>query len=151
VYSDFSDSNVLQGYDLWAAYLLFLDPALLRFSYSYDYKDTEHGPQPGGTPEADGFALADHPYWAPMHYWQNRFSLYFRHQLSDDQFQRGVPRYYDLEYAVAYDGKGYATQTMKGGFYVECGRHLILEATAELISGQEHRAREFFLSAVYRW
>lgn len=151
VYSDFSDSNVLQGYDLWAAYLLFLDPAFLRFSYNYDYKDTERGPQPGGTPEADGFALADHPYWTPMHYWQNRFSLYFRHQLSDDQFQRGVPRYYDLEYAVAYDGKGYATQTLKGGFYMECSRHLILEATAELISGQEHRAREFFLSAVYRW
>lgn len=151
VYSDFSDDNSLQGYDLWAAYLLFLDPAFLKFSYSYDYKDSEQGPRPAGYPEADGFALADHPYWTPLHYWQNRFSLYFRHQLSDDQFKRGVPRYYDIEYTVAYDGKGYATQSLKGGFFVECSRNLILEATAELLSGQEHRAREFFLSAVYRW
>ncbi len=86
-----------------------------------------------------------------MNYRQNRFRVYFKHQLSDDQFRRGVPRYYDLEYVVIYDEKGYAMQTWKGGFFVECVPQVILAATTELTSGQEYRAKEFFLSAVYRW
>jgi len=150
LHSDYSDDNTTRGYDLWAAYLLFFDPALLKFSYTYDFKDTAEA-RGGGPLLSDGFAALDHPYWTPINYWQNRFSVYFKHQLSDDQFRRGVPRYYDLEYIVVYDEMGYAMQTWKGGFFVECVPQVILAATTELTSGQEYRAKEFFLSAVYRW
>jgi hypothetical protein len=150
LYSMYSDDNTMKGYDLWAAYLLFFDPAFLKFSYTYDFKDTVEG-RGDGVLLADGFAASDHPYWTPMNYWQNRFSVYFKHQLSDDQFRRGVPRYYDLEYVVVYDEMGYAMQTWKGGFFVECAPQIILSATTELTSGPEYRAKEFFLSAVYRW
>ncbi|MDG4476121.1 tetratricopeptide repeat protein [Thiovibrio frasassiensis] len=150
LYSMYSDDNTMKGYDLWAAYLLFFDPAFLKFSYTYDFKDTIEG-RGDGVLLADGFAASDHPYWTPMNYWQNRFSVYFKHQLSDDQFRRGVPRYYDLEYVVVYDEMGYAMQTWKGGFFVECAPQIILSATTELTSGPEYRAKEFFLSAVYRW
>jgi hypothetical protein len=101
--------------------------------------------------QPDGFTLSDHPYWTPINYWQNRFSVYFKHQLSDDQFRRGVPRYYDLEYAMVYDEMGYAMQTWKGGFFVEYAPRVIFSATTELTSGPEYRAKEFFLSAIYRW
>ncbi|MFA6497953.1 MAG: tetratricopeptide repeat protein [Desulfurivibrionaceae bacterium] len=150
LYSSFSDDNAMKGYDLWAAYLIFFEPALLKFSYTYDFKDTTEG-RGEGPLQSDGFASFDHPYWTPMNYWQNRFSVYFKHQLSDDQFRRGVPRYYDLEYAVVYDEKGYAMQTWKGGFFVECVPQVILAATTELTSGPEYRVKELFLSAVYRW
>ncbi|MCX5864257.1 MAG: tetratricopeptide repeat protein [Deltaproteobacteria bacterium] len=150
IYSSFSDDNTMKGYDLWAAYLLFFEPAFVKFSYTYDFKDTAEG-RGGGPLQPDGFAASDHPYWTPINYWQNRFSVYFKHQLSDDQFRRGVPRYYDLEYAVVYDEMGYAMQTWKGGFFVECVPQVILAATTELTSGPEYRAKEFFLSAVYRW
>lgn len=150
LHTDYSDDNSTRGYDLWAAYLLFFDPALLKFSYTYDFKDTAEA-RGGGPLQPDGFAALDHPYWTPVNYWQNRFSVYFKHQLSDDQFRRGVPRYYDLEYIVVYDEMGYAMQTWKGGFFVECVPQIILAATTELTSGQEYRAKEFFLSAVYRW
>ena len=150
LYTSFSDDNTMRGYDLWAAYLLFFEPAFLKFSYTYDFKDTAEG-RGGGPLQPDGFAASDHPYWTPMNYWQNRFSVYFKHQLSDDQVRRGVPRYYDLEYAVIYDEMGYAMQTWKGGFFVECVPQVILSATTELTSGPEYRAKEFFLSAVYRW
>jgi len=150
VHTDFSDSNAAYGYELRGAYLLFFEPAFLKFSYTYDYRDTDTG-HGAGALLADGFALADHPYWAPVNYWENRFSLYFRHQISDDQFRRGVPRYYDLEYVLAYDARGYPSQTWKGGVFVECTEHIMLEAGAEMITGQEYRARELFLSAVYRW
>lgn len=150
LYSDFSDDNTTRGYDLWAAYLLFFEPAFLRFSYTYDFKDTAEA-RGGGPMQPDGFAVSDHPYWAPINYWQNRFSVYFKHQLSDDQFRRGVPRYYDLEYAMVYDEMGYAMQTWKGGFFVEYAPQVIFSATTELTSGPEYRAKEFFLSAIYRW
>ncbi len=150
LYSNFSDDNAMKGYDLWAAYLLFFEPAFLKLSYTYDFKDTAEG-RGGGPIQPDGFAVSDHPYWTPINYWQNRFSVYFKHQLSDDQFRRGIPRYYDLEYAVVYDEMGYAMQTWKGGFFVECVPQVILAATTELTSGPEYRAKEFFLSAVYRW
>jgi tetratricopeptide (TPR) repeat protein len=150
LHSDYSDDNTTRGYDLWAAYLLFFDPALMKFSYTYDFKDTAEA-RGGGPLQPDGFTALDHPYWTPINYWQNRFSVYFKHQLSDDQFRRGVPRYYDLEYVVVYDEMGYAMQTWRGGFFVECVPRIILAATTELTSGQEYRAKEFFLSAIYRW
>jgi predicted Zn-dependent protease len=150
LYSSFSDDNTMKGYDLWAAYLLFFEPAFLKFSYTYDFKDTAEG-RGGGPLQPDGFAASDHPYWTPMNYWQNRFSVYFKHQLSDDQFRRGAPRYYDLEYAVVYDEMGYAMQTWKGGFFVEYVPQVTFSATTELTSGPEYRAKEVFLSAVYRW
>ncbi len=150
LHTDYSDDNIMNGYDLWAAYLLFFEPAFLRLSYTYDFKDTAEG-RGGGPLQPDGFAASDHPYWTPMNYWQNRFSVYFKHQLSDDQFRRGVPRYYDLEYVVVYDERGYAMQTWKGGFFVEYAPQVIFAATTELTSGPEYRAKEFFLSAVYRW
>ena len=151
IHSSFSDDNTMNGYDLWAAYLLFFEPAFLKLSYTYDFKDTAEGRRDDGGLLADGFAAYDHPYWTPMNYWQNRFSVYFKHQLSDDQFRRGVPRYYDLEYTVVYDEMGYAMQTWKGGFFVEYVPQVIFSATTELTSGPEYRAKEFFLSAVYRW
>ncbi|MFA7384137.1 MAG: tetratricopeptide repeat protein [Desulfurivibrionaceae bacterium] len=150
LYASFSDDNTMKGYDLWAAYLIFFEPAFLKLSYKYDYKDAEEG-RGGGPMQPDGFTTSDHPYWTPMHYWQNRFSVYFKHQLSDDQFRRGVPRYYDLEYALVYDEKGYALQTFKGGFFMEYAPQVILAATTALTSGPDYRAKEFFLSAIYRW
>ena len=150
LHTDFSDDNTLKGYDLWAAYLLFFDPAFLKFSYTYDFKDTAEG-RGGGPLQSDGFAAFDHPYWTPMNYWQNRFSVYFKHQLSDDQFRRGAPRYYDIEYIVVYDELGYAMQTWKGGVFVEYAPQISFAATTELTSGQDYRSKEFFLSAIYRW
>jgi predicted Zn-dependent protease len=150
LHSSFSDQNIMKGYDLWAAYLIFFEPASLRFSYTYNFKDTAEG-RGGGPLQADGFAASDHPYWTPMNYWQNRFSVYFKHQLSGDQFRRGIPRYYNLEYALVYDEMGYAMQTLKGGFFVEYVPRVIFSATTELTSGPDYRAKEFFLSAVYRW
>lgn len=148
-----SDSNATKGYDLWAAYLIFFEPAFLKLAYTYDFKDSDEGRKglSAGPVLADGFSADDHPYWAPKNYWQNRFSVYFRHQLSDDQFRRGAPRYYDLEYAMTYDEKGYAMQTLKGGFFIEYSPMVILSATAELASGPDYRSRELFLSAAYRW
>jgi len=150
LYASFSDNNTMKGYDLWAAYLIFFEPAFLKFSYAYDFKNTTEG-RGGGPLQPDGFTAFDHPYWTPMNYWQNRFSVYFKHQLSDDQFRRGVPRYYDFEYALVYDEMGYAMQTLKGGFFVEYAPQVIFSATTELTSGPDYRAKEFFLSAVYRW
>lgn len=149
-FTDYSDGNETSGYELSAAYILFRDPTFLKFSYTYDFKDSQEGAS-AGIASNDGFATNDHPYWAPVNYWTNRFSLFFRHQLSDNILGRGIPRYYSAEYTVEYDANGHAIQTWGGGFYVELTPSIIAEATAEVTSSQVYRNKEFFLSLVYRW
>jgi tetratricopeptide (TPR) repeat protein len=149
-YTGFSDNNWTQGYDLWASYILITDPTLLQVSYTYDFKDSLEAPRLG-PPLADGFASDDHPYWAPRSYWQKRFKVFFRHQLGDDPYGREAPRYYTASYTMTYDSRGYPQQTWEGSFFVEWLPGVLLEASAEVTTGQEYRSRNFFFSLIRRW
>ncbi len=149
-YIDYSDDNATEGYDVWSSYVLFKDPTFLKFSYTFDFKDSEEGAMPGIALE-DGFASDDHPYWSPKNYWINSFSLFFKHQLSEDLLGRGAPRYYTAEYTLEYDSAGHAIQTIEGGFFIEWNPSFIVEATAAITSSDIYRSREIFLSAIYRW
>lgn len=149
--TDYSDNNQISNYELSTSYVLFKDPTLLKFSYVYSFKDTHDEWSSQGIPLADGFALNDHPYWTPQDYWSNRFSLFFKHQLADDLFGRGVPRYYLAEYSVEYDVGGYAIQTLKGGFFIEWTPNIITDAALSVTASEVYRSKEFFLSVIYRW
>lgn len=147
---DYSDNNVTDGYDLWAAYILLSDPVHLEFKYRYDFKESDEGTIPGDM-QPDGFGLRDHPYWAPQNYWQNQFSLFLKHQFSDELYDRGVPSYIAAEYSVFYDSRGYAIQTWSGEIFFEVSQHLIVEAATEVTSSQEYRDKSISLGVVYRW
>jgi tetratricopeptide (TPR) repeat protein len=147
---DYSDDNQTNGYDLWTSYLFFTDPVTLELKYQYDFKTSDQGRIPGPL-QSDGFARDDHPYWSPQNYWQNRFSLAFKHRLSDEPYGRGVPSYYSAEYSVSYDSRGYAIQAWKGGIFFELTQHFMLEASAGITSSQEYRDRSISCFVVYRW
>lgn len=150
-YTGYSDNNWTQGYDLWAAYILITDPTLLQVSYTYDFKDSLEAPRLGPPLADDGFASDDHPYWAPRSYWQKRFKVFFRHQLGDDPYGREAPRYYTASYTMTYDSRGYPQQTWEGSFFVEWLPSVLLEASAEVNTGQEYRSRNLFFSLIHRW
>jgi tetratricopeptide (TPR) repeat protein len=147
---DYSDNNWTTGYTLWSSYLLFAEPTFLQLKYSYDFKDSREGASPG-TPTADGFGVDDHPYWAPKNYWVNQLGLYFKHSLARDSFDRGVPRYYSLEYDLGHDVDGYAVQTVKASLYAEFNSHYLVEAGSEVVTSQAVRKQEYRLNAIYRW
>ncbi len=147
---DYSDGNSTTGYELWTSYILLSEPNFLKFSYSYNFKDSQDSPNPGD-PLDDGFAEDDHPYWSPKNFWLNRFSLFFKHQFSDDTLDRGVPRYFTAEYSLGYDSGGYLVQTVKGGFFIELNSSFIVDANAHITSSESYRSRDFVLSATYRW
>lgn len=147
---DYSDDNRTNGYDFWASYLFLTDPVTLELKYQYDFKESDQGSIPGPL-QPDGFARDDHPYWSPQNYWQNRFSLAFKHRLSDEPYGRGVPSYYSAEYSVSYDSRGYAIQAWKGGVFFELTPHFMLEASAGITSSQEYRDRSISCFVVYRW
>ena len=149
-YNQFSDENVTSGYDLWTSYIILPEPTFLKVGYTYDFKDSQEGAAPG-PPLADGFAANDHPYWAPVNYWVNQFSVYFKHQLSKETFDRGVPRYYTLEYSLGHDSGGEGFQTFRGGFYLEWTPRLLTEAAAEATTSKPYRDSSLSLSAIYRW
>jgi tetratricopeptide (TPR) repeat protein len=147
----YSDGNQTHGYDLWLVYTVLTDPTLLTVSYTYDFRDSQAGPQRGGELLADGFSADDHPYWAPLNHWRKTFAVAFRHQLSDDPFLRDAPRYYSLRYATSYDSDGYGHQTLAGGFFLEWTPKLIFQAGIELVSGSDYRSREISTALTYRW
>lgn len=148
--TDYSDNNRINGYDFWAAWLIFTDPTRLTLRYTYDFKDSAEGVTVGPL-LADGFAADDHPYWAPLNYWRKTFDLSFRHQLNDDPFQRDINRYYTISYALSYDSRGYAHQAWESAFSAEVSRRLLLKAGLSLHNSQEYRARSIDASLVYRW
>ncbi|MEA2082765.1 MAG: tetratricopeptide repeat protein [Thermodesulfobacteriota bacterium] len=148
--TDYSDGNSTTGYELWTSYIVFSEPNFLKFSYSYDFKDSQDGPNPGD-PLDDGFAEDDYPYWSPKNFWINRFSLFFKHQFSDDHLDRGVPRYFAAGYSFGYDSGGYPVQTVEGGFFIELNPSFILDANGRITSAESYRSRDFILSASYRW
>jgi hypothetical protein len=150
-YIKYSDDNELDGYNFWISSILFTEPTYLELTYSYDFQDTSEGKKPGGIMLDDGFAENDHPYWSPGDYWYNRFRLYFKHMLSGDALKRGTPTYYTAEYLIDYDTNGHIIQKIKGELFVEITPHIMLESRAEIVSSDEIRNREFFVSAIYRW
>lgn len=150
-YTDFSDNNWTQGYDAWVSYILLTDPTFLKLSYTYDFKDSNEGQHAGGTLQPDGFGVDEHPYWVPRSYWQKRFNVFFKHQLADDPYEREAPRYYTVQYTLAYDSRGYALQNWEGGFFVEWSPRYLLKAAAEVTTSQEYRSRDLSLSLIYRW
>jgi tetratricopeptide (TPR) repeat protein len=149
-HTDFSDSNFIQSYDLWASYIILTEPTFLKLNYLYRLKDSREGARPGMV-LADGFAADDHPYWTPTDYWVNQVSFYFKHLLSNETFGRGIPRYYTLEYSLGHDSDGEAIQSLKGGFFLEWTQRFIMEAAAEITSSEPYRQNALSLSGIYRW
>ncbi len=150
-YIKYSDDNELDGYNFRALVILFTEPTYLEFTYSYDFQDARESKRQGGALLDDGFAVNDHPYWAPGDYWYNRFRLYFKHMLSGDTLGRGAPSYYTAEYFMDYDVNGHTVQKIKGEIFVEVTPHVMLESRAAIVSSDQIREREFFISAIYRW
>ncbi|MDH3392807.1 MAG: hypothetical protein OEL66_02285, partial [Desulfobulbaceae bacterium] len=146
----YSDGNATRGYDFWGRYLLFTEPRSLQLRYMYDFKDSREG-HIDGVPGPDGFAVDDHPYWTPMNYWVNRFSVLYRHQLSEEILDRGGPTYYTAEYSVDYDSMGRQFQTVGGSLFYEWSAHFLVEAATSLTSSDLYRRKDLSLSLVYRW
>jgi len=151
IFRDYSDDNQTLGYTLKSSYTVFPEPLYLRLGYNYQFLDARQGSASGGPLLADGFAAADHPYWNPSNYWQSRFSIYFKHQFAHDMFERGIPRYYTVEYGLGHDSRGHDLQDLRGSFFVEWTKHVIVKASAEIFHLKDARTNEITCSMIYRW
>lgn len=147
---DYDDNNHMIQYEAMGLYTLFYEPTLLEFSIRYHVQDSERDAHVGPV-QADLFAAADHPYWSPSYYWLNTFSLYFKHQLSNDSLDRGVGRYYTVKYSLGYDSRGYDLQALEGSFFWELNRHFILEASADIQSLKSFQSKKIQLKLTSRW
>lgn len=147
----YSDGNEFHGYSLWASVIFMTEPALLRFTYMYDFQDAREGNQEDGPLLADGFSDLDHPYWSPKNYWENSFHIYWQQHILSDMLEKEVPSYYTVEYILDYDSTGHERQSLKGGFSVELTSHFILESALEFVSSDNYRTKDLSLTAVYRW
>ena len=149
---DYSDSNWTHNYTFWASYIIWPEPTLLKISYDYDFYDSHEGQIPG-TPSDDGFAPNDHPYWSPVNYWITRFSIYFKHQLSNDTLARGVPSYYVIEYSFGYDSEDNDLHEFKASLNFEIAKNYVLSASYGFMNldVDVYKHKEALISLMYRF
>jgi len=149
-FAHYSDSNWTNNYRFWASYIVLPEPASLKVSYNYDIYDSIEGNIPG-TPSDDGFALSDHPYWSPVNYWITRFSVNFRHQLSDDALARGIPRYYTVEYSFGYDAEDNDLHELKASLNFEIAKNYTISGSYDYLDLGVFQHKEIYLSLMYRF
>ncbi|MBI5556065.1 MAG: tetratricopeptide repeat protein [Deltaproteobacteria bacterium] len=150
-YTIYSDGNDSKAYSVWASYILFPEPTSLELKFNYEFRHSQENGAIEGSLLEDGFSRDDHPYWAPSNYWKNSYLVTWKHKLSADTLERGTPSYYSTSLILDYDSQGHVLQTVKGGFFFELTKNFMLESAVEFVSSDEYRARDFILSAIYRW
>jgi len=151
LFTEYSDGNYQNRYELWSSYIIHSEPTLLQFRYGYEYSHNGEGNRPKDYNYPSGFSVLDHPYWSPKEYWQHLFTLSFEHQLADDILGRGAPSYYTIEYSFGYEIGGYDNHEVKAQIFLEMSRHFLLNSRVEYISGADVQNIGFVGSVIYRW
>ena len=146
-FTEYSDGNHQNRYDIWTSYILHSEPLLLQFRYGYEY--SHNGNENLGA--RPGLLEDDLPYWSPKEYWQHLFTVSFEHQLGGDILGRGAPSYYSLEYSFGYELEGYGNHEFNANIYLEISRHFLLNSSFDYINGAEFEKQDFLLSLIYRW
>ena len=151
VFTDYSDKNQQNRYELWTSYTLFSEPTLLQLRYGYEYINNRTGNLKRNYGYESGFAPGDSPYWSPENYWQHLFTVSFEHQLAEDILGRGAPSYYTLEYSFGYERGGYDNHGAKAQIFLEMSRHFLLNSRFQFTNGAEYQETDLSFSVIYRW
>ncbi|MBU1140449.1 MAG: hypothetical protein KKA76_15845, partial [Proteobacteria bacterium] len=151
LFTEYSDGNHQNRYDLWTSYILHSEPTLLQLRYGYEFSHNSDGNLGRDFSYENQFAPGDHPYWSPKEYWQHLFTISFEHQLAENILGRGAPSYYSLEYSFGYEFGGYDNHQIKAEIFLEISRHFLLDSTLAVIQGDQQREQNVWLSMIYRW
>lgn len=150
-YTEYSDANHQNKYELWTSYILHQEPTLLQLRYDYGISHNANG-NSGRVPSLRGELYGtDHPYWSPIEYWQHLFSVSFEHQIAEDVLGRGAPSSYRLEYLFGYEDGGYDNHQLKADIFLEISRHFLLNSSFDYTNGAKYEKQDFFVSLIYRW
>lgn len=151
LFTEFSDGNHQNRYELWSSYIVLSEPTLLKLRYGYEFSHNADGNDMRDYSYTSGFIPSDHPYWSPKEYWQNVFTLSFEHQLTEDVLGRGAPSFYSLEYSFGYEIGGYDNHELKAEIFLEMSRHFLLNSNVEFTHGANQKDFNFLVSIIYRW
>jgi tetratricopeptide (TPR) repeat protein len=150
-FSEYSDTNHQNRYHVWASYLLFTEPTLLRVTYGQQLLHNDESNLGQNFTNGSLFSPDDHPYWSPSEYWQNQVSVHFEHHLAADVLGRSAPSYYTLDYSIGYEEGGYDSHSFGGDIFLEMSRHFLLNSSFDMIQGGQEIRKDVALSLVYRW
>lgn len=151
LFTEYSDGNHQNRYELWSSYILHSEPTLLKLRYGYEFSHNDDANQNRDFSFASGFSPFDHPYWSPKEYWQSLFTVFFEHQLAEDVLGRGAPSYYSLEYSFGYEIGGYGNHEVKADIFLEMNRDFLLNTSLDYSQGSEQKEFNFLFSIIYRW
>lgn len=149
--TEYSDDNAMHGYSVCLSSVLVPEPHFLKASFLYEFMDAQGGEEASGVLLSDGFAVDDHPYWAPEHYTRNHFNVNYKHKFSDDVLGRSTPSYFTAGYGFSYDVNGDACQYFRAGFNMEISNSWILKVEAEFEESDTYQRRDLFGTILCRW
>ncbi len=151
LFTEYSDGNHQNRYELWASTILHSEPTLLQLRYGYEYSHNAEVNMERDFSLSSGFKPNDYPYWSPKEYWQHLFTVSFEHQLAENILGRGAPSYYTFEYSFGYEIGGYDNHEVTGQIFLEMSRHFLLNSSVEWIDGADFEETHFMCSLIYRW
>jgi hypothetical protein len=119
VFANYSDENDMSGYSVWGVLALQTQPDYLYFRLGYEFVDHQNSAGGTGAVLEDGFQKDDHPYWSPVNYWRNQYTLGYKHTYSDDILGRQIPGFLSARYSLDYDSEGELFHQIVTGLHLE--------------------------------
>ena len=150
-FSDYSDANYKNSFDIWSSYTLFPEPLLLQIRYEYGLSHNNKGNKKKEFELTGVYGPNDHPYWSPKEYWQHTLNILFEHQLTDDTLGRGAPSYYSLDYSFGYEDGGNINHIFNAQIFLEISRHFLLNTSFNYLHGESFENTKANVSLIYRW
>ena len=151
LFTEYSDGNHQNKYELWTSYILHSEPTLLELRYEYALSHNADGNSEPEHSKEKFFQPDAHPYWSPKEYWQHLFSVFFEHQLSNDTLGRGAPSYCSFEYSYGIENESDSNHKLSAQIYLEISRNILLNSSFDYINGDKYEEQEFLFSLIYRW
>lgn len=150
-FANYSDSNDMSGYSFWGLFILQTQPDYLYIRAGYEFMDFQDGPGGSGELLDDGFRAGDHPYWAPVNYWRNQYTVGYKHTYSDNLIGHQIPGFLSAQYSVDYDSEGELFHYLATGIHLELSESWIFSFNGSVDFAEEYDGYSLSTTLDYRW
>jgi predicted Zn-dependent protease len=147
----YSDDNEMNGYSLWGTLILQPQPNYLYLRGGYEFMDHQDGAGGTGAVLDDGFTEDDHPYWAPVNYWRNQYTLGYQYTYAETLFGHHLPGVVSALYLLEYDSDGELFHHLGAGLHMEITESWIFSFDGAVDFADDYDGCRVDGTLEYRW
>ena len=151
IFADYSDDNDMSGYSFWGILILQTQPDYVYFRFGYEFVDHKNGAGGSGAFLEDGFQGDDHPYWSPVNYWCNQYTMGYKHTYADNILGHQIPGFLSANYSIDYDSEGDLFHHVSTGVHLEITPSWLFSFNGSVDLGDEYDGYNLDTTLEYRW